>query len=547
MPRTDTDCSMAAILILAACLLAGEADDAAFDVAVIRFKQETPAPAAAWQGRGLAELISAALDGTPGVVAPRDKVRLAEMVTGLRPSRPRRIWHETGIGRMTLARFVLSGSLSATDAGVVVDCRLIRTSDREQTPLKRIEAVDIFAAAEQILKLLGEHIHSAKNARLPTRNARSLEAFCRAVSQEQPEARAESLEQALRADAAFAQALADLGIAQTRLGQYAKAQDTFGRLAAFDGWQGRAALLQGRVWQKLGDKAEAARLFEQATADPRVASQAIVRLGRLAEEDGELDKAREAYLKAFELDRFCAAASNSLGVLRVQQGQLERAVIYYRLAIAADPLWTAPLLNLASVCEELGHPSVAEANLRDALELSPDDPVIHQRLAGILSGQWRYGSAIRHAKRAVELAPDDAQARQTLGATYYHAKETEAARTELARALELDPELARAHFTIGLTYQLDGDLARAIDSYRRALGIDPDLAECREELGRAEARLRAERMQGRSTFGCAGTDAGAGSPEALAALMLLAGAPALALRGRMFLIRCVHGDRILQV
>ena len=183
----------------------------------------------------------------------------------------------------------------------------------------------------------------------------------------------------------------------------------------------------------------------------------------------------------------------------------------------------------------------------NAFAFSPDDPVIHQRLAGILSGQWRYGSAIRHAKRAVELAPDDAQARQTLGATYYHAKETEAARTELARALELDPELARAHFTIGLTYQLDGDLARAIDSYRRALGIDPDLAECREELGRAEARLRAERMQGRSTFGCAGTDAGAGSPEALAALMLLAGAPALALRGRMFLIRCVHGDRILQV
>ncbi|MGQ0812887.1 MAG: TPR end-of-group domain-containing protein [Gemmatimonadota bacterium] len=62
--------------------------------------------------------------------------------------------------------------------------------------------------------------------------------------------------------------------------------------------------------------------------------------------------------------------------------------------------------------------SLAEAALRRALELQPDEIQTHQELAELLQLQGRRVEALAHAQRAVELDPAFSNAHRTLGRAY---------------------------------------------------------------------------------------------------------------------------------
>lgn len=98
----------------------------------------------------------------------------------------------------------------------------------------------------------------------------------------------------------------------------------------------------------------------------------------------------------------------------------------------------------------------AEATLRTALALAPQDPALlieAGNLAGIRSEQTR---ALEFLRRAVGLDPVNPQARAFLANLLSVMGKQEEARSEFAREIELNPSAPNSQAGIGLTYLVEG-------------------------------------------------------------------------------------------
>jgi predicted CXXCH cytochrome family protein len=100
-------------------------------------------------------------------------------------------------------------------------------------------------------------------------------------------------------------------------------------------------------------------------------------------------------------------------------------------------------------------------------------------------GQWTVAEA--KLRRATELAPDDPRAWGRLGWTLWQQNKAGEARAALEKAIGLDPELAELYNNLGLVLWGVGDRAAAEKEFRAALRVQPGIAEWRLNLGRALA------------------------------------------------------------
>lgn len=99
-------------------------------------------------------------------------------------------------------------------------------------------------------------------------------------------------------------------------------------------------------------------------------------------------------------------------------------------------------------------------------------------------------------KNAIELLPDDASLRLELAQALYQNKETIAALSTLDQVKQLDPNDANAYLLTGKIYVMQNKPALAIESYTKATTIDPtswesyfQLAQLYQELNNTMKRL----------------------------------------------------------
>jgi cytochrome c-type biogenesis protein CcmH/NrfG len=96
-------------------------------------------------------------------------------------------------------------------------------------------------------------------------------------------------------------------------------------------------------------------------------------LGHALSDIGQQDEAIEAYLTASHLEPGLPDIGNNLGVALREAGRLAEAEQAFRRA----PPEPEALVNLSSVQKERGAFVAAEATLRQALRIAPDNPVLH--------------------------------------------------------------------------------------------------------------------------------------------------------------------------
>jgi tetratricopeptide (TPR) repeat protein len=119
---------------------------------------------------------------------------------------------------------------------------------------------------------------------------------------------------------------------------------------------------------------------------------------------------------------------------------------------------------------------------REALRLSPDEPVYLRALAELHSDLGEPGEALPLAQRAVEVAPDRAANHVTYGYVASAAGDKELARREYEQAVTLDPSDAAAWNNLGcLDLQARRPL-RARARFREALRLDPRAERARRNL-----------------------------------------------------------------
>ena len=142
-----------------------------------------------------------------------------------------------------------------------------------------------------------------------------------------------------------------------------------------------------------------------------------------------------------------------------------------------------PVVQAAAVFMALGLPKAAAATVARALESSPDDPVLHVELAGILEEMQQAEKAILHYEAALRVEPSSTVALQRMTANMLALGRHRQAAETLERFLEQQPDNVRAMLLLGQLYVGPlGRRERAAELAQRVLELEPGDAAAQELL-----------------------------------------------------------------
>lgn len=163
---------------------------------------------------------------------------------------------------------------------------------------------------------------------------------------------------------------------------------------------------------------------------------------------------------------------------------LPKALVYAEKTLAADP--TLPEAHLTRGAYELWYGwnwTVAEQELKRALETNPNLAGAHDLYGQFLSGMGHFDEAIAENKRAVELDPLSPISTSNLGVVYYYAGRYDLAIEQNRKAMELDANFFFAPLYIGWAYGQQGKYPEAIAELTNARDLPGGFAPAASELG----------------------------------------------------------------
>jgi TolB-like protein/DNA-binding winged helix-turn-helix (wHTH) protein len=110
----------------------------------------------------------------------------------------------------------------------------------------------------------------------------------------------------------------------------------------------------------------------------------------------------------------------------------------------------------------------SEREYRRAIELNPNDSMIHAGYSHYLLVRKRFDEALAENRRALELAPLDILGSMHLAWIYFDAREADQTLAQSKRVLEMDPGFTGAYLYVARGYELQGKWPEAIAAYAQA-------------------------------------------------------------------------------
>ncbi|WNJ21204.1 tetratricopeptide repeat protein [Pontibacter sp. G13] len=134
-----------------------------------------------------------------------------------------------------------------------------------------------------------------------------------------------------------------------------------------------------------------------------------------------------------------------------------------------------------------GHPSEAEASIRQAISLAPDMPLLHYTLGIALQRQNSHRDAAYAFERALSLSPSDSECLYHQGISYLSLKDEPHAFQNFSMVIAMDPGYAPAWMGRAQCHLLQGKLLLAESDFRHFLDhAGPEEA---ERISQAETQL----------------------------------------------------------
>jgi tetratricopeptide (TPR) repeat protein len=159
-----------------------------------------------------------------------------------------------------------------------------------------------------------------------------------------------------------------------------------------------------------------------------------------------------------------------------------------RPVVRADHIGASTFIEKGWSKLSLGDHEGAEASLRKALELSPNDAQAEALLGWALMLQEKYDDALLMFQKVLMRQPQNALARINVGYICLKKRIFGEAIEHLSRAIRLDNDKKAslyAHFYLGLVY-LERDMFEDAQTFfRKTIALGPGLIEAYFELGRA--------------------------------------------------------------
>jgi tetratricopeptide (TPR) repeat protein len=220
--------------------------------------------------------------------------------------------------------------------------------------------------------------------------------------------------------------------------------------------------------------------------------------------------------------------NTAVGQLFVKHAQPKEAAIYLRKANALNPENTEIRDQLALAYLQSGQPGqvldlIAEPKTGDdhylrgsayyldhrfeeadresgaALALAPDDPHILVLRTRLLQRAGQQDAAIEMAQKAISLAPDWDEPFYLAGVSLYFVARFPEAEKNLARALQLNSNSTRTLFMEAVTLVSLGNSAEAEQLLHRAIALEPGIARFHCHLGILLAR-RNQNVEAEASF-----------------------------------------------
>jgi tetratricopeptide (TPR) repeat protein len=252
------------------------------------------------------------------------------------------------------------------------------------------------------------------------------------------------------------------------------------------------------VLDRLGDREGARKAFEMGVRQTPADGTAWLVLGRLLLDQGQTAEARQHLEKACQLDPRLSGAFYALSQAQSRLGdteaarasmekfqqlkQLERAYLDTRNTGYDDQRFMRVLAagfhtEVAELLLRQGQAAVAEAHLRQAIHIGPQESRAYEVLAALLVRAGRLPETRGLYEALVRLDPRQVNHRVNLGTVLLQLKEYPAAVEELQRALELDPKQPEALANLARFYLgARRDLPEALRLCRRLVETQPRAA-----------------------------------------------------------------------
>jgi tetratricopeptide (TPR) repeat protein len=250
-----------------------------------------------------------------------------------------------------------------------------------------------------------------------------------------------------------------------------------------------------------GQAKPAIRYLERARASSTLSAQGLLALGQAYRQSDDLPAAIHAWEQAVSHYGPSTKALSNLSQARLEQGdvpgaiadlknlvelQPQDALLNYQLGLllaAQDPPAAQSYLDQAAQLDI--RYQAAAADLRRAVLSArfAEDPAYTLLATGrLLAALGEWSLAGRAFQQAVLLRPDYAEAWAYLGEARQHADQgtlflpvadSSDGLDELRKALELDPNSLAAHTLLALYYTRRGSFELALETLRKAIALDP--------------------------------------------------------------------------
>lgn len=162
----------------------------------------------------------------------------------------------------------------------------------------------------------------------------------------------------------------------------------------------RYALLVGCVWA-------ACVQDEKPAVTPEMHANGLYLAATTAYAAGKYDEAEKKFTEVAVLNPSDPRLPVAQGELYLAQGRNKEARAAYERAVRNEPARAANHSRLGALLLRLGEPVAAEASLRQALKLKPDDYNAMDVLARIEASRAKVDEAVALYKKAAELAPEN--------------------------------------------------------------------------------------------------------------------------------------------
>lgn len=255
-----------------------------------------------------------------------------------------------------------------------------------------------------------------------------------------------------------------------------------------------AAVALGSLFERMKQPDRAIEALKKVPENSPLKREAEIQIGLNYNSMEKVDEAQAHLQKLIDADPNEQEAVISLGnVLRTHKRFEEAEKVYTegisRISDISQEHWL--LFYFRGICRErLKEWEGAEADLRRALELYPDQPLVLNYLGySLVDRGMKLDEALGMIQKAVDLRPTDGYIVDSLGWVYYRLGRFDEAVTELERAIELRPADPVINDHLGDAYWQVGRRLEARFQWNHARDLGPEPEELPKILDKIENGL----------------------------------------------------------